>query len=88
MSDNVVSLKGASISNARREAFLQAVGASFDIYVEHHGYEPDAIVYTLCGLKQALQMAWHICGESEGGATSVLALAAVHFLYEAQGGDR
>ena len=84
MSENVVALKrGTQIANARREAFLQAVSASFDHYVEKQGHEPDAVVYVLCGLKQTSSIGWHVTGDSEGGATSVLSMAAVHCLTEA-----
>lgn len=83
MSENVVSLKGGPIENERREAFLQAVAASFDLYVESHAQEPDAIVYVLCGVKQPSRIAWDIRGESAGGPTSILSIAAVHCLAEA-----
>lgn len=80
---NVVSLNGANIENDRRAAFLRAVAASFDKYVEDQGYEPDAIVYVLAGITQQSQIAWDINGESERGVGSVLSLAAVHMTVEA-----
>lgn len=84
MSEKVVSLKGGAIENERREAFMRAVATSYDFYVEEHGHDPDAIVYVLCGIKQPSQIAWDIQGESQGGPTSILSLAAVHCLVEAQ----
>lgn len=83
MTDNVVSIHGAEISNARREAFMRAVAASFDIYVEARGEEPEALVYVLCGVKQPSQIGWDVHGESRAGVTSVLSLAATHCLSEA-----
>lgn len=84
MSENVVSLKGGAIENERRAAFMQAVVASFDLYVATYGQEPEAVVYVLCGLTQPSQIAWDIRGDSMGGPTSILSLAAVHCLAEAQ----
>jgi hypothetical protein len=83
MSENVVSLHGGDIANARRQAFVQAVAASFDLYVEAYGHEPDAIVYVLCGLKQPSRIAWDIHGDSMGGPTSILSIATVHCQAEA-----
>lgn len=83
MSDNVVSLKGGPLENERRAAFIQAVAASFDLYMESCGFEPDALVYVLCGLTQPSQIAWDIRGDSMGGPTSILSVAAVHCQAEA-----
>lgn len=83
MSENVVSFNGGPVDNERRQLFVQAVAASFDLYVNSYGYEPDALVYVLCGLKQASQIAWDIRGESKAGPTSILSLAAIHCLTEA-----
>lgn len=83
MSENVVSIGKAAIASDRRAAFMAAVAQSFELYVAEYGFEPDAIVYTLCGLKQPSRIAWVIEGESQGGPTTILALAAVHTLTEA-----
>lgn len=84
MSGEVVSIGKAAIVSDRRASFMAAVAQSFERYVSDHGFEPDAIVYTLCGLKQPSRIAWDIQNESQGGPTSILALAAVHMLAEAQ----
>ncbi len=84
MTADVISLKGGEIKNERRALFVQAVAATFDFYVERHGYEPDALVYVICGLKQPSIVAWDIRGESKGGGGSILSQAAVHVLAEAQ----
>ncbi len=84
MSAKVVSLKGGEIENERRAAFMQAVAASFDLYVSDHGHEPEAIVYVLCGLKQPSHIAWDIQGDSQGGPMSIISIAAVHCMAEAQ----
>lgn len=86
MGADVVTLRGGPIENERRAAFLQPVAASFDHYVEANGQEPDAVVYVMCGIKQSSQIAWDIHGDSAGGPTSILSLAAVHCMAEAQSG--
>lgn len=83
MTADVVSLRGGEVENERRAAFVQAVAASFDLYVERNGQEPDAVVYVLCGIKQPPQIAWDIRGDSMGGPTSILSIAAVHCQAEA-----
>ena len=87
MKENVVSISGADveINNPRRDRFMKAVVNSFDLYVRDNGHEPEAIVYVLCGLKQSSRIAWDVTGDSAGGATSIIALAAAHMLAEAQG---
>lgn len=84
MTENVVSLKGGPVENERRAAFLQAVAASYDIYTADNEHEPDAIVYVLCGLKQTSYIGWDIRGDSTDGPMSILSIAAVHCLKEAQ----
>jgi len=79
----VVSIRGADHTSDRRASFLNTVAAAFDEYVASYGYEPDAIVYTLAGLTQASQIGWDINGASEGGVTSILALASIHMTKEA-----
>ena len=83
MSDKVVSIKGGEIENERRAAFVQAVAASFDLYLEATGVEPEAIVYVLCGLKLPARIAWDIRGDSIGGGSSILSMAAIHCMAEA-----
>lgn len=83
MTSTVVSLRGGAIENERRQAFLRAVAASYDLYVEAHDQEPDAIVYVLCGLTQPSRIAWDIRGGSVAGPTSILSLAAIHCQTEA-----
>lgn len=78
MSADVVSLKGGPVTSQRREEFVQAVAASFDLYVESLGAEPDAIVYVMGGIKQTSRISWHMSGETEGGATTMLCVAAAH----------
>lgn len=84
MSENVISIKGGDVVNERREAFSRAVLLSYDRYVTENGYEPDAIVYVLNGVTKASQIAWDVQGGSMGGVVSVLSLAAIHCLAEAQ----
>lgn len=86
MADNIVSLGKADLHSQRRDAFMQAVAATFERYVAHYGYEPDAIVYVMNGAKQGSLIGWEVGGDSEGGAVSCLALAAVHVMAEAQSG--
>lgn len=83
MTDNVVKLGKADLVSERRDAFMQAVSQSFEVYVSKAGYEPEAIVYVLCGVSQNSQIGWQIDGQSQGCATSVLSLAAVHCISEA-----
>jgi hypothetical protein len=66
---------GAPIHNDRKANFLRHVAASFDSYVLKHGYDPDALVMVFGGLKQSAEPYWIIRGESEGGATTMLAFA-------------
>lgn len=84
MSENVVSLKGGSLNQERRDQFAKAVAISFDRYVEEYGSEPDALVYVLCGIRQPSHIAWDVQGDSKGGVTSVLSIAAMHCAAEAQ----
>jgi hypothetical protein len=84
MTGEVVSIGKAAINSDRRASFMAAVAQSFELYVADYGHEPDAIVYTLSGIKQPSRTAWVIEGESRGGATSVLCLAAMHMAREAQ----
>jgi hypothetical protein len=84
VTDNGVSLKGGAVENERRTAFMRAVASSYDLYLEAVGEEPDAIVYVLCGIRQQSRIAWDIHGDSAGGPTSILSLAAVHCMAEAQ----
>lgn len=83
MSDNVVSIAKAELGSERRAAFLHAVTMAFENYVEECGYEPDAIVYTFGGIKQAPLIGWEIGGESSGSGASILALAACQVMGEA-----
>ena len=72
----VVALRGkAPIVRDRKDQFISNVSQSFDSYVRKYGYEPDAIVSVLGGVKQSTEAFWAIRGDSEGGGTSVLALA-------------
>lgn len=82
--EKVVSLTGAPVTEDRREAFLAAVGLSYDLYVKSEGAEPDAIVYVLNGLRKSSRLGWHTSGESQGGSTAIIALAAIHIMAEAQ----
>lgn len=77
MSDNVVSLRGGSLDSDRKQAFLNAVATSYEAYVDRYGYEPEAIVYTMLGLKQVAWTGWLVQGDSQGGSSSILALAGV-----------
>lgn len=83
MSDNVIALGGGPITSDRRTRFLETVAQAWELYVDTYGYEPDAIVYVLCGAHQASQIGWQVEGASETAMSSVLSLAAVHCLTEA-----
>lgn len=80
---SVVSLHGGEIMNDRRTGFLTTIAGSFDRYVEEHGFEPDAVVFTLCGIAQPSQCGWDIRGGSVEGPNSILALASVHISAQA-----
>lgn len=84
MSENVVQLGKADVTSARREAFLLTVAQSFELYVTTHGHEPDAVVFTLAGICQPSLIGWQVEGVSRDGVTSVLSMAAVHTMAEAQ----
>lgn len=86
MSAEVISLGGGPITAKRRELFARAVSEAFDLYVRDYAVEPEAVVFVLNGVKLSSQISWHVTGESEDGVVSVLALAAVHMLAEAQSG--
>lgn len=83
---NVVRFGSADIRSDRRAAFLVAVAQTFDRYVSEFGFEPEAIVYLMNGLKQPSLVGWDIQGESQGGPASILSLGAVHLMAEAQAG--
>lgn len=73
----VVALRGAlPLKCDRKDQFIRNVSQSFDSYVRRYGYEPDAVVTVLCGVKQNAEAFWVVRGDSEGGGTSILALAA------------
>lgn len=80
---SVVSLHGGEIQNDRRTGFLDTIAGSFDRYVKENGFEPDAVVFTLCGITQPSQCGWDIRGGSVDGPTSVIAVAAVHISAQA-----
>lgn len=67
--------KGALVVSDRRAAFLRQTAASCDSYLLKTGEVPDAMVTVFCGLRQDSHLFWAIRGESEGGASSILALA-------------
>lgn len=79
MSENVVSLRGverSSEAEERRAEVINAVAEAFDKYVDDYGVVPDGIVAVFGGVKQTAVVSWLVRGESEGGATSMQALAA------------
>lgn len=80
MTAEVIGLRGVVGENDRKALLLQAVSASFDLYVTDWGEEPDAIVYVLGELKQTCRPGWQISGASEGGATSMQSVAAMSLL--------
>lgn len=80
---SITSLHGAAVTNERRAHFLTHTAASFDRYVEGLGYEPDALMIVMGGLKQTARPTWTVCGDSEGGPTTMLLLAAGAFTKEA-----
>lgn len=86
MNENVVSISGAPIESPRRAQFLQCIASTFDRYVDENGFEPDALCYIMCGLTQPSRMGWDITEGSAGGPQSIMALAAVHMMAEAQSG--
>ncbi len=76
MGDNVVAIReNVSADSRRKAAFLDNVAASFDQYVADFECEPDSVVYVLGGLKQTARSGWINSGDSEGGPTTMLALA-------------
>jgi hypothetical protein len=75
-SANVVSLHGQPVENDRRRQFAESATASFDAYVESFGVEPEAMVWVFGGLKQSARSGWLVTGDSEGGPTTMVALAA------------
>lgn len=81
----VTSIRGAAVTNERRAHFLTHLAASFDAYVADIGEEPDALVIVMGGLKQTARPTWTVCGDSEGGPTTMLALAHVSLLKEVIG---
>lgn len=80
--DNVVSLKGAEIANERRDEFVARMAVAFDAYVKAEGYEPDAAVMILCGVRQTARTAYLIQGESQGCGSTILAFAHASLLNE------
>jgi hypothetical protein len=82
MSENVVSLKAGPVASDAKAEFMRHMAASFEKYVEDFGCEPDALVAVYCGLKQTARAHWLIRGESEGGAASIIALAAMAMMRE------
>lgn len=72
---NVIAIRGAEVRSDRKAHFVNHVGACFDAYVSDYGQQPDAIVLVLGGVKQNARCSWTVQGESEGAATSMLALA-------------
>lgn len=80
--DNVVGLRGKPVESDRRAVFLNWLAQEFDSYVEATGREPDALVIVFGGLKQEARPSWMIRGESEGGGTTMLALAQATLMHE------
>lgn len=72
----VVAFRGVAPSTERRALLLNEFAGSFDKYVADYGVEPDAYVTVFGGLKQTARVSWLIQGETEGGATTMLALAS------------
>lgn len=66
---------GMTVTRDRKAEFLNHLAQCFDSYTARNGYEPDASVFVLCGLKQTADCYWSIRGDSEGGGTTILALA-------------
>lgn len=79
--------RGAPIRNDQKDHFTNHTGAAFDSYVLAHGYEPDAVVLVMGGLKQSARVAYSVRGDSQGGATSMLALAQAAIQREMQSND-
>lgn len=72
----ILPFRGAAVHNDRKANFVNHAGSCFDSYVAKTGQEPDALVVVLGGLKQDAIPSWTVQGDSEGGATTMLALAA------------
>ena len=72
---NVHVLNGGTLDSERRQEFLNNIAASFDLYVQRTGCEPDALVVVMGGVKQSVRSSWLFKGETEGAGTSMLALA-------------
>jgi hypothetical protein len=81
MSADVVNLTPKH-DGAAREAFVSHVAMMFDGYVRDYGAEPDALVLVFGGLKQTARSGWLIRGASEGGTTTMTALAAAVLMKE------
>lgn len=67
--------RGAQVHSDRKANFINHAGQVFDSYALRYGEQPDAMVMVLGGLRQAAETFWIVRGDSEGGATTMLALA-------------
>lgn len=73
---NVIGLRGSlPLRCDRKDQFVQNLSQSFDSYVRKYGEEPDAVVSVLGGLKQTAEAYWCVRSDSEGGGTTMLAVA-------------
>ncbi len=72
---NIHALNSVNLTSDRRSEFLNNIAASFDLYVQMTGEEPDALVAVMGGIKQSSRSSWLCKGETEGATTSMLALA-------------
>lgn len=75
MTDNVHAIHGSLIASERRKEFLNDVANVYDLYTKDNGFEPEAIVFVLGGIGQAVRVAYSTDGETQKGPTSMLALA-------------
>lgn len=78
---------GGQIHNDRKANFINNIGASFDSFTRKYGEQPDAMVIVLGGLRQAAETFWIVRGESEGGATTMLAFAQASIQRQLLNGD-
>lgn len=74
---NVVPLRqGVDVQSAHRGDVVNHLANSYDSYTKAQGCEPDAAVVVFCGLKQSAEAYWIVRGDSSGGGSSILSLAA------------
>lgn len=73
----VISIRpDVEVKDDRKAAFANHVAASFESYARKYGERPDSVVVVMGGLKQSAEAYWMVLGDSSGGSTTMLCLAA------------